>query len=810
MRPMIIIAILLLPSLALSSTIRGKVVDAESGTPLPFANVVVKDSDRGAISNREGAFSVDIQEAPKAVLQVSYLGYKTLEFEVEAGWGLVTVALYPTVLTEDPIIVTATRVLPHIDPLPVKNLDRETIEQRYWAQDPPMLLAETPGIYAYNESGNGIGNSYLSLRGFGQNRVAVMINGVPLNGGDSHDVWWVDLPDFAASLKDIQVQRGVMSGLYGGTALGGSINLVTDSFSRERRLRLSHGLGSWGTQKSNIEYSSGVLDEALSVNLRLSTIRSDGYRDQSWTKSWAYYANLSHFGERSTTRVNFYGGPENVHLAYKGITAVQLENDRTANPLTWEDEEDHFHQPHFELHNDWQIDPDRSLSNILYFTKGDGYYEQFREERDAYEYNLVDRPEDTFDTDLVRRRTVDEWDGGWIPSYQHTLGNHRVDLGGELRLHRSHHFGDVQWAEVYPAGLPLYQRFYDYKVKKTAMTAYLKDRIVLSGSLALEAVMQFQRHSFELYEDQRFAVGYTRDFNLVSPRLGLSWQAAEGRSFFLSGAYGGRTPAHRDIYNAGDFWSGPGGEVYQEYWGNDSYVSHFEASGGGLDYIGPEAKSEKVLDLELGGRFSGPRYSLDWTLYWMDFRDEIVPYAGAQDDNQYPNNGNAEQSRHAGLELGGKLQLAEGWALTGAANFTQDRFVKYTEYGYDWVNYEPIVTVYDDQTIPGYPVHSWNLRLDGGLGAFAPWLAARGAGRQWLDGRNEEARSVEPYTLLDAGLSIDLPGFTGIRGASLDLRVNNLLDTEYESSGYIEFDDGEPRWFVGAPRNWYAGLSVDL
>lgn len=805
------IMIFLLPSLAMASEIKGLVFDSESGAPLPFANIVVGDSERGAISNREGKFSVEARKGAATVLVISYLGYESRIITVAPGKDQVSIAMVATILAEDVIIVTTTRKQPHIDPIPLKNLDRKTIEERYWAQDPPMLLAETPGVYAYNESGNGIGNSYLMLRGFGQNRVAVMINGIPLNGGDSHDVWWVDLPDFAASLKDIQVQRGVMSGLYGGSALGGSINLVTDSFARERRLRLSQGMGSWGTQKSNIEFSSGVLDEALSVNLRLSSIRSDGYRDQSWTKSWAYYANLSHLGERSTTRINFYGGPENTHLAYKGITAAQLENDRKANPLAWADEEDHFHQPHFELHNSWQIDSDRSLSNTLFFTKGDGYYEQFREDRDFYEYNLVEAPNNEV-TDLIRRRTVDEWDAGWIPQFDWLKGRHKLQFGGELRLHRSEHFGDVQWAEVYPANLPQYQRFYDYKIKKTSLSAYFKDRIQLSDDFALEAVLQMQHQGIELYEDKRFDVAYTRDYNLVSPRLGLSWNPAEGRSFFMSASHGGRSPAHRDVYNAGDFWSGPGGEIYQEYWGNESYVSHFRESGGQLTYIGPEAKSEKVLDLELGGRLSSKRFTVDLTLYWMDFRDEIVPYAGAQDDNQYPNNGNAEQSRHSGLELGAKVILLEGWSLSGAANFTQDRFAKYTEYGYDWSADPPapIVTVYDDQAIPGYPVYSWNLRVDGEIGMLSPWIAASGNGRQWLDGRNEDARSVEPFTLLDAGLSIQLPGFEYLKGLNLNLRVNNVLDIEYESSGYIEFDDGDPRWFVGAPRNWYAGLSVDL
>jgi len=410
----------------------------------------------------------------------------------------------------------------------------------------------------------------------------------------------------------------------------------------------------------------------------------------------------------------------------------------------------------------------------------------------------------------VRRRPVDEWDGGWIPGLEWELGEHRLGLGGELRLHRSHHFGDVRSATVYPAELPQYQRFYDYRIRRNAASAYLRDRIEWQGGWAMDAALQLQRQSVVLFDDRRWEVGFEREYSFLSPRLGLSWRPRDGQSYFASAALGSRSPAHRDVYDAGDFWSGPGGEIYQDFWGVEGYVSHFRPEGDGIVYVGPEAKPEKVFDLELGGRIEASRFALDWTLYWMDFRDEIVPYAGALDDNQHPSNGNAERSRHMGLELGGRLRLAEGWSLSGAAHFTRDRFVRFTEYGYDWDEYEPVATVYDGQAIPGYPVYAWNLRLEGSAWRASPWLAARGAGRQWLDGDNNEYRSVEPYALMDAGMGWELGDLYRLRGLRLDLRVNNLLNTRYESAGYIDWDDLEPRWFVGAPRNVYASLSVDL
>ncbi|MDP6419009.1 MAG: TonB-dependent receptor [Candidatus Krumholzibacteria bacterium] len=790
--PRIPVFLLLLPAL-LFADIEGRVIDQESGEALPYATVVLEGSETGAISNAEGRFLIEGHDQGRILIH--YLGYRSAEVSVSGDDLLVK--LERVHLIEDPIVVTATRLLPHVDPLPFKNLDQASIAARYWAQDPPMLLAETPGVYAYNEAGNGIGNSYLTLRGFSQNRVSVLINGIPLNGSDSHEVWWVDLPDFASSLKDIQVQRGVMSGLYGSTALGGSINLLTDSFGREKSMSFSQGFGSWGTRKSALEYTSGVLDRALSFNVRLSKLDSQGYRDQSWTDSWAYYLNLSHFGENTTTRFNYYGGPENTHLAYKGISREQLENDRQANELDWEKEQDHFHQPHFELHHEWQLSPDRSTTNRFYLTLGEGYYEQMREGKSALEYNLVDTWAEDYDTDLIRRRRVEEYDAGWIHEFSGEEGRHEWSLGGELRLHDSHHTGDVPWALVYPAELPLYHRYYDYQVNKRSISGYLRDRYSLSAGLSLEAVLHLQNHQMDFGEDQRYGVRLDRGYQFFSPRLGLAWQKSESLSFFASASRGQREPSMSDIYYGADFWQGPDGKDY-----------HFEEnSDGSLHYIGPDVKPETVTDYEIGGRFSGEKIALDLTFYAMNFRDEIVPWAGSLDDNQLPNNGNAEQSLHSGVEFAGTLKLHRDWTFSLTGNWTRDRFVSYTEHYWtpDWTIES---ANYDGQIIPGSPVFNLLSRLEGKLFGAELFVSLRSVGRNYLDGKNLKERSVVPYQVVDAGLALPFE-WAKYRGR-LNCRVHNLLDREYETAGYIEFDDLEPRWFVGAPRNFYLGLELDL
>ena len=114
-----------------------------------------------------------------------------------------------------PEVVVSTARADARTPLARSVLSREELQRRNWGQDTPMALATLPGAYAYSDAGNGIGYSYLSIRGFPQRRISVLINGVPLNDPESHEVYWIDHPDLLASTAEVQLQRGVGSALYG-------------------------------------------------------------------------------------------------------------------------------------------------------------------------------------------------------------------------------------------------------------------------------------------------------------------------------------------------------------------------------------------------------------------------------------------------------------------------------------------------------------------------------------------------------------------------------------------------------------------
>ena len=196
-----------------SIEVSGIVVEGESHTPLVGVNILAGES--GTSSNKTGAFSIIVQDGFE--ISFSYIGYKKISTNPRPS---MTIIMEPTVLESDAITVNAMRAIAGVTPVSFSNLTAKEIETRYTVEDIPMILASEPGVWAYSESGNGTGYSYVSIRGFDQSKIGVMIDGVPLNDNESHQVYWVDHGDLLADASDVQIQRGIGNSLYGSSAFG--------------------------------------------------------------------------------------------------------------------------------------------------------------------------------------------------------------------------------------------------------------------------------------------------------------------------------------------------------------------------------------------------------------------------------------------------------------------------------------------------------------------------------------------------------------------------------------------------------------
>lgn len=846
--------------------LRVLVLDAKSGEILSDARVRV--ASRDSLKIREGVTGADgfaefHLPADHYAAEAFRVGYRRARREFDYSGETVyrvTLRLMPRALPGPEIEVTTTRATERRSAVAFTDLSRKEIARTYWAQDVPMLLAETPSVYAYSDAGNGVGYSYVKIRGFGQRRVAVTIDGIPLNDPQSHEVYWVDHPDLLASTAKLQVQRGVGSALYGASAVGGSINLETLDFPRGRAFSVETGGGSYGTTRFATEYQSGLLQNRYSLAARYSRIVSQGYRDQSWTRLWSYYLSAGRRDSWITTRVNLYGGPERLHLAYYAIDRSYLDGritgdpsrDRRANPLDWKNETDNYFEPHYELIQDVKLSPRASLTSSIFYFPGSGYYDDFPYgPQDFASRHLAgfEVPSDSLypagyyaadstgapvlqpdgkylvtGTDMTQRLWVRNRNYGWIPRARIDHGKGTLTVGGMLQASEGRHWGELTWAQALPPGTPPDYVMYDYTGRVNVQSGFARESCLLRPDLRMTGSLQYRRVRYAIGRD-RFN-GY--DFHLVydswvdpgkwswvdlplDPRLGFNWNVTDRWNAFGSFSHVVSEPILSEIYAADDPTAVP---LFRTI----DVARHV--------YKDPLIQPERLNDYEAGVGYRTPTAYAKLNGFLLDFRNEIVP-SGAIDAFGVPRTGNAGRSSHLGVELEGAVHHPSGAFLSGNVSLSRNRFEEYREYVYDYTLGAVVGTLdHSGNTIALFPSRMANVTLGFERGGVRAGLTLVETGKQYLDNTEDNRKDpalrnvpgyqkklIPEHAVLNADLSLDLTrlfhdSFLDARKVALDLRLMNVTGLRYETSGYV---DGQvPYFYPAAERNAFASLKAEF
>ncbi len=446
-------------------SINGIVKDSDTKSVLQYANMVIKGRNLGTSTDEYGKFTLKGNFTNSDTLRVSFVGYKSFEKIIASIiTDAIVIELQKIILQSQTILIEATVGREGITPIAFDKISKEEIQKDYVVQDIPNYLSQLPSTTFYSENGNGIGYNYLSIRGFDQRRISVSINGIPQNDPEDHNVYWLDFPDLLASTELIQVQRGSGSGVVGFPAIGGSINIITSPFSEKPKFDLSASYGNYNTRKYSASFSSGLLDNKYSIYTKLSQIISSGYRKQSWSKYNSYHLSVVRYDDKFTSQLNLFGGPISDGLAYTGIAkfAVKDKQLRKYNYSYWEadegsytytldrraDEIENFSQPHFELLNEYQLNDKMKINSALFLVLGTGFFDYdgswsvyyddyFRLKLNGFDTNYVPT------NSLIRAQVVNK-QFGWIPRFSLEHKNGQLILGGEFRVHRSNHWGNIK------------------------------------------------------------------------------------------------------------------------------------------------------------------------------------------------------------------------------------------------------------------------------------------------------------------------------------------------------------------------------
>ncbi|NNF04771.1 MAG: TonB-dependent receptor, partial [Rhodothermales bacterium] len=731
----------------------------------------------GTVTRSDGSFELSGVAEGTWHLRVSYVGFapheRTILLVADTRLEL-DISLDASTLTQPEVIVSSRRVRKGIAPVTLTNIDRAEIERQPDMKDLPVLLARTPSITQHSENGNAIGYSTLRMRGFGQRRLAVAINGIPQNDPEDFNVFWINFFDIQGATQDIQIQRGAGSSVYGPTAIGGAINIRAMPYRPDFYAKVHLGGGSFGTRRYSAELNSGLLADRYVVFGRLSRLESDGYRDWSWTEFTRFFAGATRYGERSTLTLQAYGGPQRDGLAFSGIPKAANTSavddgfggtiDRTYNFSAFTRDTEDFHQPHAELHHEWAATDDVRLSQTLFWVKGEGYFDFGGTFRSADYLRLPagtvpdgQRGAPLFislpDATVLFRAVLDQWQVGWLPSVSFTSDVATTTAGIEGRLHRSLRWGRIEEGTGLPSevvGPENDVRVYSFRGEKAIAAGYVSHLRRLHERWAVQGDMQVTWRRYRVYDEDNFGTSFSKPYVFVNPRVGMTYNPEHPFSAFASVALASREPRLKSLYDGEEAGAG--------------FTPRFRTRpDGSFDTDAPLVDVEHLLDIEVGTRLRRSMYEIGLNGFVMAFRDEIVP-SGGLDQFGVPRTGNADRSRHIGLEVDASARVARGLDVRGNATISSNRFVRFSEFalgpGGDIVEIDR-----GGNAIAGFPGAMGNLSIQYTRSSVSAALFAGYVGRQYVDnseGRTPDGTSsdglvIDAHTLVDATLRYRFP-----------------------------------------------------
>jgi iron complex outermembrane receptor protein len=820
---------LLIP-LANAVELTGAVVD-EQGQPIAGVSVVTDLSHIGTITDSAGLFEVRSTETITR-LTFSCVGFYSRQLSADDLPE--TIVLKTRLYPGEDVVVTADRARPGLTPLAFDNYSADDIERDFTHGDLPPLLNSTPNFYSWSDAGGNMGYTYTQIRGFDDKRIAAYINGVPLNDPEDQFNYWVDLPDFTENVTDVQVQRGVGNSLYGDASFGGSINVVTNTLELPRSVELTSGFGEFLSDgesvgkiyKQSVQFASGLVDGRWAFSGRFSKAKTDGYRESSWVDSWAYYVSAARLDPDMSTELQVFGGPMRLHLTFLGVDRATLADNRRYNPLSYEYETDNFSQPHYHLHNTWRLNDRATLLNTVYFIRGKGHFEQRHLDTLFETFNIS--PSMTGGAtrgDIVQRQFVSKWQLGWNPRLElkHDRGNHT--LGGSFYYFESDHTGEVTWAQPLVQLISSRWQYYQYFGVKKVGSLYAQEYYRFSDRLSVQATGQLR---FQRYDFNQVPIGlypgfvYDLDWFFFSPRLGFNYKlfdepGARRANLYLNLAVSSRTPTDAAIYDASDPYSFPSIEI------SDSSMSSGVTE---YQFGNPTFSSERVYNIELGGAWRTPEYSLGVNLYWMDFTDEIIAYGGINPSNGQPATVNAEGSYRAGIEMQGDYRPVDEFGLSGSLSLNRYRIKDFEgalpiyDAAFNYVG--DTVVSFEDVKGLGFPEYLANLSADYRRKEWRLTYRIRFIGRQYMELLNLEDVSIDPYSVSSLSAGYTVRGFLGAGDLVVTGTVDNLFDSQFEVSGYgwnygavntlgdTPVLTGGGEYYVGAERSYFVQVRMRL
>lgn len=755
------------------SSIRGQVKN-NLGATVPFAVLAIKNTQLSAVADENGFFTFNGLKSDRYILQTKNLGYlersDTIVLNGDISFDLV-LSLSNKQLDE--VAVNATRVN-NSSGMAFSNVDSETLKKQNVGQDAPYMLSQLPSVVVNSDAGNGVGYTGLRIRGSDATRVNVTINGVPVNDAESHASFFVNMPDLVSSVNNIQVQRGVGSSKNGAGAFGASINFQTNEIKDKPYANVISTAGSFGTFRNTIAAGTGLLNDKFTLDARASKITSNGYIDRASSDLASYYLAAGYYGKKTSLKFINFLGHEKTYQAWNYVNEDSIKagnrtyneigeyTDANGNVKYYKNQVDDYQQNNFQLHFNHSISPRLSLNVTAHYTKGKGYYEEFKSGRSFSEYGLqnpglfVNDSTPVTKTDLVRRKWLDNDFAGGIFNLSYTA-NSKLNfiLGGGYSNYFGRHFGTVVWSQFMSVS-EMDHQYYHNTANKDDGNIYLKTNYkpIQNLNVFIDLQMRYVDYRYlginNAYDEQIQSQSYL----FFNPKLGLSYNLNEYLNAYASTAVANKEPNRTDFTE-------------------NRPVNR--------------PKHEEMLDLEAGLKFTNKKVAAGINLYNMQYNNQLV-LNGQVNDVGSPKRINVDKSFRRGIELEANANLNKFFSLGGNLTLSQNKVVRFVEYidssNADYSVSTQVKNIYNNTDIALSPNIISSLIL-----TIKPYknmeiaLINKYIGRQFLDNTSNEKRSINPYNVFDIRFNYTVKTKV-IPEIAFMLGIYNVFSALYETNGY--------------------------
>ena len=684
----------------------------------------------------------------------------------------------------DEVNVVSTRAGEH-SPIAHTNVSKEQIAELNSGKDLPFLLSMTPSVTLSSDAGNGVGYTSLRVRGVDPSRINITANGIPLNDAESAQVYWVNIPDFASSAENIQIQRGAGTSTNGAGAFGATVNIQTAKPGMSPSFGFDVSGGSYGTNKETFKFSTGLLNNHWAVQGRLSHISSDGYIDRASTKLGSYFLQGGYYGDKTMVKFITFNGQEKTYHAWNYTSKYEqslygrtfnscglMGYDENGNPSSYyKNQTDNYHQQHYQLLWNQILTPQLTFNIGFHYTKGDGYYEQYKAGKKLYKFGLTSPDGSVSKTDLINQKKHDSNFYGFIAALnfdnQHGL---TANLGGGWNQYTNNHFGKILWAKdvVVPADFT----YYDNDAHKSDGNLYGKVSYEFLKGLNAFVDLQYRHTGLYMtgthdeYDDnkQQIVFGQHYGYDFFNPKFGLSYQINK-----YNNVYGSFSIAHRE----------PTRNDYE-------------------DNVGASLQAERLVDWELGYRFQSPTFTAGINLYWMNYTNQFV-LTGQLNEIGEMIASNVGKSYRAGIELEAAYEPVKWFRWDTNVTFSRNRNKNWTvsAVGEDWsgqgtLNLGSTPTSFSPGVI-------FNNLLTFNWKGLKAQLQSQYIGKQYMTNTGfDYAKVGDEYvkmTLSDYFTNnVDLSytfKLKGIKSATIGATLYNLTSLKYDNNGWAYCEIGK-------------------